>query len=232
MFEGVLSGSDTGFHAGVQARLKKWEFGIKAFAQSENLEFTATGLGLTPKTGDALFAWSIDDIAQKYDTTGNAVPIFVEYRGIPGAVIDRKSIPWLHAYRVEFRFKTFTVLNDGAWFFSPSWNAMATCRKNGREVGADKMWVMPPQTKVSSGGAYEITWSHTFDGLGPIDVVACGVKGSYATNGGVYTLQETLSSDIVPRSTPLNQSVSGKMVGKTANSGYMVDYTVLVSEAL
>ena len=228
LFEGVLSGSASAFHAGVQARLGVWTGGIKAFASTESLDFSVTGMGLAPKTGDALFAWSVDDIAAKYTAAGQAVPIFVEYRGIPGTALDRHSIAWAHAYRVDFRFTQFRVQKDGAWFFDPKWNARAVCRKNGGVLLVDNQSVMPPGSKVSSGQSYPISWQQTFKGIGPGDSITCGVNGTYVTQGGAYPMPEAMSDPIVPNGA--SPTITGSMFGSNASAGYAVDYTVIVAE--
>ncbi len=53
----------------------------------------ARGLGLQPKTGDAIFARTPEQIAARYQTTKEPVPIKLVFRTIPGRHFHKKELP-------------------------------------------------------------------------------------------------------------------------------------------
>lgn len=99
-FEMVFSAHESVFTARVAAALLGASGSLSAFASKNSLIWKMTGRGLVPRTGDAIFARDETGIMQSYTTEGAAVPIFVEYRTIPGRrPPDDRAIPWEDSQR-------------------------------------------------------------------------------------------------------------------------------------
>jgi hypothetical protein len=95
IYEVTLSGSEEDFNAGVAAELKIFNGGIERFAKNNNLTVQASGRGLKPTTGRAIFARTQEEIEQSYLADGqDAVPIIVEWRVIPNRSVSSQKIEW------------------------------------------------------------------------------------------------------------------------------------------
>jgi hypothetical protein len=60
---------------------------------SGRYKMSVRGLGLKPKTTDAIFARTPDQIAARYETTAEPVPIKLVFRTIPGRHYRKREIP-------------------------------------------------------------------------------------------------------------------------------------------
>ncbi|HTR50284.1 MAG TPA: hypothetical protein VMJ10_06220 [Kofleriaceae bacterium] len=91
-YEIVVEGDKTKFNVGVRAKIKAFDLGMSKLTESGFLHITAKGRGLVPKNDsdgdglpdDALFAKSPQEIAKAYKASTDPVPMYVEYRSIPG----------------------------------------------------------------------------------------------------------------------------------------------------
>ncbi|MBI2395161.1 MAG: hypothetical protein HYV09_36660 [Deltaproteobacteria bacterium] len=201
-FEALFIGSSRRFHAGVKARFTKGiGASVNAFQSSEKLELRYVGYGLEPKTGDAIFAKSDDDVRDKYQSNGkNPVAIFVEYRPLPGAALSAaSSVPWIAPLQAQVTFESLKVYDDGSAGSTP-WYAEAYCTVNGAEfdLGA-KVDAIPPGMRIDAVQTVTSNWSATIECL-PGDVLQCGTRGKYV---------DTFSSGPLPTAVMPPFSITG-----------------------
>jgi hypothetical protein len=102
-YEMVFVGDETSFHAGVKADFLVASGSVDAWARRYHLEAQFAGRGMTPVSGSALFAGSPEEIENEYQSDGDPVPIFVEYRTIPRAATPGTVyFPWAEAPSVSY----------------------------------------------------------------------------------------------------------------------------------
>jgi hypothetical protein len=93
-YEAIVHGDQFAFHTGVKADFGPANAGIEAYVASQSLSVHHRGIGLRPRSGDAIFAVTPREIANSYRADDEPAPIRVVYRHIPGARIPERSIEW------------------------------------------------------------------------------------------------------------------------------------------
>jgi hypothetical protein len=164
-YEALFQGSQTMFTAAVAATLPKASGSISATASNDNLMFSNVGRGLVPNDGDAIFAQSQTDVMNSYMASGPAVPIFVEYRLIPGASEPAGTqIPWASPYTATVAIDEIDVFHNGSFLdaSNTAWKVTASCFVNGAQVSQND--TVFEQSSVSAGGS-----NVNPDGTGPQD---------------------------------------------------------------
>jgi hypothetical protein len=208
-FEMVVSGEDRTFTTSVRANFMVAGGGIGAFANAHNLETTAIGRGLEPIDGQAIFATSADQITAAYRTTGEAVPVFAEYRSIPRACIPPdEQIQWKDPKKVRVGFNKVNVYREG----SSTWSLEGKCTINDREIPLANTEVMPrtgvdDDCKRELAGpkgdgsfcSYDLTWAANLEVVEG-DAVRCGVSGLAGTRNIPYS---QFRYDVKAENTPL-----------------------------
>ncbi|HEY0250375.1 MAG TPA: hypothetical protein VGC41_02570 [Kofleriaceae bacterium] len=180
-YEALFSGSSSTFTAAVAATLPQASGSISATASSDHLMASNVGRGLVPTSGDALFAASSSDITSKYSSSGPAVPIFIEYRLVPGAVAPPGDmIGWTSSHTATFAIDEVAVFHNGSFLdaSNTAWRLAATCSVNGAIVDQDDVvWTSP---SVSAGGT-------TVDagGAAPQDPDSGSPTGTYGRYAGL-----------------------------------------------
>lgn len=183
-YEAVFSGTSRSFHVGVAAEFRTIGGDIQSFAGARQLDARVFGLGLTPTNGQAIFARTPADVRASYSTAGPPVPIFVEYRLIPGLPAPaRAGIVWATPVTVEVIYDRIDVIEDGTWGGTP-WYVQAFCACNGADAHLRDDHALPPGTRVEDGRSYTMNW-HTNLTVVDGDRVDCGLRG---------TFQDTLKS--------------------------------------
>jgi hypothetical protein len=88
-YEVVVSGSQQRFTSGIKAKLLMFNFDLSKSTLGEGIEWSAKGRGLQARKENdrAIFAQSPDEIRRAYRESDNPVPIFIEYRNIPGKLV-------------------------------------------------------------------------------------------------------------------------------------------------
>lgn len=95
-YEVVIHGDAEHFHAGARAALPMFSGAIEGFAKRYELELEARGRGLHPVHGRAIFAKTADELESSYQaSTGEPVPILVEWRRIPGREGHTEKVEWV-----------------------------------------------------------------------------------------------------------------------------------------
>lgn len=170
-YESAMYGSAQQFTARVAADFGIASGGIEAFKQTHRLQGQVQGLGLTPTSGAAIFS-SPDSVQQHYRTSGEPVPIFVEYRQIPGRAGLQGGFDWQQSTEVEVRLGRLDVVRDGGP--GRNWTLFAECFVNGAQVGQWPIWQHRP---VKSGHSYDLSWV-TRVPVYPGDRLECGIQGT------------------------------------------------------
>jgi hypothetical protein len=164
-YEALFSGTESTFTAAVAATLPQASGSIQATAASDNLSATNVGRGLVPNSGTAIFAQSQGDVMANYMASGPSVPIFVEYRLIPGiAEPPGTQIPWSSPYSARIAIDEIDVFHNGSFLdaSNTAWSVSTNCSINGAVVDQnDPVWT---QSSVSAGGS-----DVNSDGSGPQD---------------------------------------------------------------
>lgn len=173
-YESLFSGESTTFSAAVAASLPKAEGSISVRAAELGITSTNVGRGLEPKDGGAIFAASQADVQSHYAATGPSVPIYIEYRLIPGASAPPGSpINWTSAKRATVAIDEIDVFHNGATFdaTNTSWDISAVCKVNGATVSTGSLW---KHNSVSAGGSKVAD-----DGTGPQDPNTANATSTY-----------------------------------------------------
>jgi hypothetical protein len=164
-YEALFSGDQSTFTAAVAATLPQASGSISDTAHSDNLMSSNVGRGLVPTNGDAIFAQSQSDVMASYMASGPSVPIFIEYRLIPGAAEPPGTdIPWSSPFKATIAIDEIDVFHNGAFLdaSNTAWSVSTNCSINGAIVDQnDPVWT---QDSVSAGGT-----SVSDDGTGPQD---------------------------------------------------------------
>ena len=153
-YESLFSASDTKLTAAVAAELPNASGSIMAAASTYSLMATNVGRGLVPKSGAAVFAKSDADVLANYSADGPAVPIFVEYRLVPGGAEPSGSpIPWRSPFRASIAIDEVDVFHNGAVLdaSNTAWDLQASCTINGAVVAPAS--TVFSSTSVSAGGS-------------------------------------------------------------------------------
>lgn len=189
-FEAMVSGETRSFHTGVRARFAGASGAITSFADTEHLESVISGRGLEPSSGDAIFARTEDEIERAYRTSGEAVPIQVEYRSVPTACLkEPEEYAWVDPLVVDVRYDRLYVYEDGS-LGRDTWSLDASCRVGGVQVFLDDpmVWDMHSDVCDSDRGGlagpngdddyceYVLGWSTRLE-VSPGDTITCGVQG-------------------------------------------------------
>lgn len=152
-YEALFSGQDTVLTAGVAATLRAASGSISAKAAQNNLTQTNVGRGLVPNNGMAIFATSNADVMSSYSADGPAVPIYIEYRLIPGVVEPTQTqIPWASQIHATIRIDEINVFHNGSYLDASdtSWVIRAQCRVgNVVQESSVRVW---SHNAVSAGG--------------------------------------------------------------------------------
>jgi hypothetical protein len=93
-YEMLYEGDVDQFNVGVQANFLAWKAGVKEFASEYHLKLRSVGHGLQPRTDNAIFARTQEEIEKFYATSSEPVPILVEWREIPGRRGRERTITW------------------------------------------------------------------------------------------------------------------------------------------
>jgi hypothetical protein len=220
-YEMVLSGKARDFHAGVRAKLLSFGGGIEGFAKEHHLTTKAVGRGLQPRSGEAIFAKTPDEIEKAYIANGPPVPIVMEFRQIPNARGLAGVIPWPEPIHVEVRLGDLIVDDDGTWGATP-WTLNIGCEADGNPLPIANPLVWNGDT--NKGGRYPVNRTWPLDLL-PGDRLDCGVGGGYS---GPLAGERSLppARMYAPVSILPTTSEAGEMVGRDNRVQYRVAYAV------
>lgn len=94
MYEVLFQGDARAFHAGVKANLAVANVDASTFAADNRLSVKVWGRGLEPRTNRAIFARTPNEIESQYKQTSNPVPIYAEFRQIPGRLGLTGRVAW------------------------------------------------------------------------------------------------------------------------------------------
>ncbi len=224
-YEAVFSGTSHGFHAGIAAEFQAIGGDLQSFARTRSLEVRVVGVGLTPNNGQAIFARTPNDIRASYSAAGPAVPIFAEYRLIPGTPVPPRSrIAWATPLRVEVVYDTIDVLADGTWGATP-WTVDGFCAANGTEIPLTDRHVLPPGTRVEDGQSYPVGW-HAFLTAVDGDLIDCGLDGRFQdTIKGGAIAHGRMPQPITLRGPGV---ASGTFEARNADTHYRIHYRLIV----
>lgn len=202
-FEAMVSAETRSFHTGVRARFGAASGEISTFAETERLEAIVSGRGLEPTSGSAIFARSEEDIERSYRTSGEAVPISVEYRSVPTACLkEPETYDWIDPLVVDVRYDSLYVYEDGS-LGRDTWSLEASCRVGDRQIFLDDpfVWDMHQDVCDSDRGGlagpngdddyceYTLGWSTRLEAAAG-DTVTCGVEGVAWDDGDTVEYSE------------------------------------------
>lgn len=242
-YEALFSGDESTFSAAVAATLPSASGSIQAKASQLGITASQVGHGLEPLDGDALFTASQADVQAHYTASGPSVPIYVEYRLVPGASAPPGTpIAWTSAKHATVAIDEIDVFHNGSYFdaSNTAWSVNAICKVNGAVVSSGPVW---SHGSVSAGGSHVAS-----DGTGPQDpndASPTSTYGRYASlpfsttlpvaDGNVIECNLSGSRtdgsspiDLPPVSVRVDVDTSGDVEGRAGNydSGNRLDYQV------
>jgi hypothetical protein len=151
------------------------------------------GLGLTPKTPDALLA-PAEKLLESFDASADPVPILVEYRLLP-----HREAPANDAFKYDppvhttVHFKTLKVANDGSWFSTP-WKLSVKCSAAGLE--RKEAVLLDGESVNDQNPDMPMTVSLELDALAG-DALTCETSGSFSDTATALTaLPEGKSKEV------------------------------------
>lgn len=233
-FEAMVSGETNSFHTGVRARFGVASGEIATFAETESLEAIISGRGLEPVDGGALFARTEDEIERSYRTSGEAVPISVEYRSIPTACLgEPEEYAWIDPVIVDVRYERLNVYEDGS-LGRDTWSLEASCRVGGHDVFLENPFVWDMHQDVCDSDhegiagpdgdddycEYVLGWTARLE-VAPGDSITCGVQGMAWDDGDPVEYSEmraTIDEDTEPS--------SGQMGAGNGDTEYWLFYSI------
>jgi len=115
-YDVVFVGEAASFHAGVKADL--WNVAsvdIQAYAKQRNIEARMRGRGLKASNQRAIFARTPAEVEQAYEPTSQPVPIFVEYRQLPGTAGLKNPVQWYPAPRAPSQYLMTVTISRSGW---------------------------------------------------------------------------------------------------------------------
>lgn len=222
-YELVLHGSSSSIYAALDAQLLVVSAGLEAETERTNSEFSVVGRGLVPKSGDAIFLRTDDEIREKYSTEGPAVPILIEYKRIPGRNVHSKSISWPRELKVTLSLDDIHIIEDGTAGETP-WTVRISCSANGVPLKVDDPTIF--EDTIDSGDKRELNWSQPFT-VREGDVITCETTGTFTAfwtgtrilkTGTIRLPIESESGRVKPRNTTL------RVTGGTAQ--YEIGYSL------
>ena len=93
-------------------------------------------------------------MSANYSASGPSVPIYIEYRLVPGATEPQGTpIPWASSIYATVSITELDVFHNGAWLdaSNTSWNVVADCKVDSASVvSSAPVW---SQSSVTAGGA-------------------------------------------------------------------------------
>ena len=107
-YDVVIEGASRDMGARLDRELTRGALELSVGSSSSSYRAQRKGLGLRPRSGDAIFANTSEDVAAAYTTEGAAVPVRLVFRQIPGRKLPPDTIKW----PTPFIDETFT-LDDG-----------------------------------------------------------------------------------------------------------------------
>jgi hypothetical protein len=208
-YEAVLEGSTRSFGAGLGVQLKAYGGSVKALSEEKNLKMHLVGLGLTPKTPDALLQ-PAEKLLESFEASAEPVPILVEYRLLPKHEAPAndafKFDPPVHA---TVQFKTLKVGNDGSWYSTP-WKLSVKCSAAGLEK--KDVVLLDGQSVDDTNPDVPLTASLDLDGLAG-DAFECQASGSFQdvlTSLTALPEGKSPSIKLTPGAQPLPLEISGE----------------------
>ena len=233
-FEAMVKGQTRSFHTGVRARFSVASGAIDTFAETESLEAIVSGRGLEPTSGSAIFARTEEEIADAYRTSGEDVPIRVEYRSVPTACLkEPEQYAWVEPIQVDVHYDSLNVYEDGS-LGRDTWSLEASCRIGDQDVFlADPfVWDMHSDVCDSDRGGlagpsgdgdyceYFLGWTARLE-VAPGDTVTCGIQGVAWDDGDVVEysqMQATIDENTDP--------ISGHMGAGNGQTEYWLFYSL------
>lgn len=233
LYEEVVHGSETTFHAGLSAEFTRAASGsIEGWAQQHRLRFDARGLGMVPNDGRAIFARSSEEVQRAYQAVGPDVPIFVVYRSLPAVVPPAgQAIAWRQPVHLRVIFDRLDVYRNGSFIGSANWSVSTGCTVNnptGTEAGTPA-FAGPVVDDGYQGVAgprgtrtfhpYALERSHDL-AVVPGDELQCGLVGSQDGVPIQYS-----GFNLTVRQPP--QPISDRFAGLDPHTEYWVNYRVM-----
>lgn len=173
-YEAVFEGSARSFGAGVEAKLIKFGGSVDALTKSANLHAHLIGLGLTPKTPDALVA-APERLLEAYEMSPEPVPVLVEYRLITGRPLPENARIEYKPVSTEIRFTTMKVAAEASWGATP-WKLSAECRV--AHLDRKTTSLLTGQA-VDSGQDWTLKVNLPMDTALAEDTLGCTTSGTY-----------------------------------------------------
>jgi hypothetical protein len=194
LYETVFSGSSRRFHAGVRADLLVAAGGIEGWASSQRLRTQVRGMGMVPRDDAAIFARTPEEVQRHYRTSGEPVPIFVEFSSLPNVVVAQpQPLVWVIPRQVSVELSRLEIYEDGG-LGSAAWQMGIQCRVNGEAVALESDQVLFEHLRVRDNGrtggagpmggrgytSYPLDWTGQFQ-LVEGDSLECDVGGALAS---------------------------------------------------
>ncbi|MBX3157660.1 MAG: hypothetical protein KF773_16935 [Deltaproteobacteria bacterium] len=93
-YDVLIEGTSRDMGARLDRKVTQGKLDFSATSTKSSYRIVQRGLGLRPKSGEAIFATTADAVAHAYTTDGAAVPVRLVFRQIPGRSAPPDAVPW------------------------------------------------------------------------------------------------------------------------------------------
>lgn len=213
MYEAVVHADSSHVQAGALVNFGAASGSISAWAARTGVTATFAGRGMRPKGDDAIFAQRAEEVQAAYSTSGEAVPIFADYRTIP-----RPEAPaGPPAYPFTIRYTTMHIVEDGTWGTS-TWHVTPWCTVAGEEIrNSGPGW---DSSEVNTGATYPVNLVQRVNAtIG--SSIECGTRGQ-ETEDNVPLAPGSFSFTV----TDAAVGTTGTYTGANGDTSYVISYEV------
>jgi len=220
-YEAVVSGNARSFTASVRATFLAFDGGISGFTKEHSLSLQAAGIGLQPRSGEAIFAKTPRDIETLYQAVGDVMPVFIEYRKIPSRATPDVVIKWVTPRSIDLSFGSLHVIKDGTAGTTP-WQLQVSCKQNASDILKDEPVL--DEVRVSDGSDNSLTWSHLFEVVDG-DRISCETSGTFHDH---ITTPQGLPGGRMGFTVGANFARAGTLEASSANAEYSISWDARV----
>jgi hypothetical protein len=222
-FEAVISGDEKSFNTNVGKEIMVAGVNLEGYAKKNNLHINLKAHGLTPKSGKAIFAKTMEDISNNYTADGPTEVLLLEYRVIPGRKLNDNKIIWRRARTVMVKLTTLHAKNNGTLMLDSKWKINIYCGVNGAIDYKDNSMEFS-RDDIESNHDYNLSIQRYYD-LFEGDTFSCVSIGDHQAKGwGIKDFDKGVMSVVYQMKKYPKEQVRGVISGN--DHMYKIDFSI------